>query len=158
VPTDVTTMQTKLQELGDNFVTVGGQEPDWAVAYALAGSNGGGYGIPWRSTAKPFVVLMSDEKVSDGYNDTSYISPSTTPITEANVASRINTCSIGLCAGKAGEKVNFFIFTGSSYYADWDSIISSQDQSYRFIPISSNSSTVQNDLRTKVFAEVCVAH
>jgi len=67
-------------------------------------------GINWRSDAKPYVILMTDESDTMTWIDMS----------ENNVALNTSNCQVGNCSG--GEFFEVFVFTHSYMFSLWDSI------------------------------------
>jgi len=104
--TDVNSFIALLTAMNCNFP---GVEPSYDVMFDATDSSNP-MGINWRSDAKPYVILMTDESDTMTWIDMS----------ENNVALNTSNCQVGNCSG--GEFFEVFVFTHSYMFSLWDSI------------------------------------
>lgn len=118
-----------------------GSEPGWDTVFDITDQSNP-VGIDWRSDAKPYVIVMTDEADNITWRG----------LNEFEVAGNVSDCQVGQC--ESGDLFEIFVFTRTNLFSFWDEITFYESQ--RLIPIDpADADEYANKLRN-VFQDVCL--
>ena len=118
----------------------GGWEPSYDVAYLLSDKKDP-LGIGWRHDAYPYIIIITDEPAQTWNN-----------VTEAMVATQMNNCGLGECV--AGDKVESYVISVSSYLSMWDE--ATYFEPSRYINIFPADAGRYTQFLRNIFQNICI--